>query len=378
MSYSKKLAPLALALPLFSACLGGGTDTKAKTALYDLPEADAVIVNIGTNVIFATYTELNTKMIALNTAAQSLAANRDAASLTAAQDAWKAARIPWESTESFLIGPVDALGIDPKLDTWPLATSALNAVIGGSDPLTPAFVHNLDTNLQGFHTAEYLLFGDGIATNTRSVGSLTDREYEYLVAVTAVMAEHTAQLVTAWSEHFDPEDTTSPAFLDVFTLKTPSQTAGFTNRAQVLATIVQDGMAGIADEVGNGKLATPLAGSLAEADPSQVESQFSWNSLADFQNNVASISNLYTGDYGTHTGAGLDSLVQQVDMDLDFRIQAEIEFAKARIAAIAGAANLPFTQAIKDPAARERVQAAIDQMNSLKRILEEELAPLVK
>ncbi len=63
-----------------------------------------------------------------------------------------------ESSEAFLFGPVDSLGIDPMLDTWPLNKLDLDNVLNSNRAITVDFVRALGTNVQGFHTIEYLLF----------------------------------------------------------------------------------------------------------------------------------------------------------------------------------------------------------------------------
>ena len=33
--------------------------------------------------------------------------------------------MPWEQSEAFLFGPVDILGLDPNMDSWPLDQVAI-------------------------------------------------------------------------------------------------------------------------------------------------------------------------------------------------------------------------------------------------------------
>ncbi|MCM1313074.1 MAG: peptidase M75 [Bacteroides sp.] len=92
----------------------------------------------------------------------------DAAFAKAAQS-WINARKPWEQSEAFLFGPVDALGLDPNMDSWPLDQEAiknmlnsgefndLNWTDGDEDDKVEAA-----QNLRGFHTLEFLLFKDGV------------------------------------------------------------------------------------------------------------------------------------------------------------------------------------------------------------------------
>jgi uncharacterized iron-regulated protein len=133
----------------------------------------------------------------------------------------------------------------------------------------------------------------------------------------------------------------------------------------------------IAVEVGKGKLSDPLGGSIDAADPSLVESQFSWNSLVDFQNNVRSMRNLYTGDLHTK-GAGLDEIVKLRNPALNEKILIQIDAAEKAIHGIGGVNNIAFTQAIRTVDGRERSLEAIEALATLEATLTNELLPVFK
>ena len=65
-----------------------------------------------------------------------------------------------------------------------------------------------------------------------------------------------------------------------------------------------NGMIVIADEVANGKISDPFN----EKDTTLVESQFSFNSISDFQDNIRGIQNVYMGKFAAD-GQGLDEFV---------------------------------------------------------------------
>ena len=44
-------------------------------------------------------------------------------------NAWITAREPWEESEAFLFGPVDELGLDPNMDSWPLDQNAIVQIL---------------------------------------------------------------------------------------------------------------------------------------------------------------------------------------------------------------------------------------------------------
>jgi predicted lipoprotein len=62
-------------------------------------------------------------------------------------------------SEGFLFGPVETGGYDPALDAWPFNLVDAQALLAGSDPITPQLIASLDGAVKGFHAIEYLLFG---------------------------------------------------------------------------------------------------------------------------------------------------------------------------------------------------------------------------
>ena len=332
-----------------------------------------VIQNITENVIVATYANLRDETKELARLAEVLRLNPTAENLEAVQKKWKEARIPWESTEGFLFGPVDSLGVDPAIDSWPLSKVDLDLILTERPQITADFVRGLGTDVQGFHTAEYLIFGDGEVTNTKTISEMTAAQLSYLTAATVVLAEQTEKLYQAWTVRHDPSVATSLPYR-AYLLNPNLDNDFYPSRKAVLQEFVQ-GLIKIAVEVGKGKLSDPLGGDLSSADPSLVESQFSWNSLTDFQNNMMSIRNVYMGGYRT-AGVGLSDIVRRKNPLLDQKIRAEIDAAEKSIAEIAGPGGISFTQAIKTADGRTRSLAAIDAIAILEATLTNELLPL--
>ena len=215
------------------------------------------------------------------------------ATLSAAREAWVAARVPWEASEGFLFGPVDFNGYDPALDSWPVNRTDLQGVMASGNDLGTEYVNGLYGTLKGFHTIEYLLFDEG---GSKTASDFTGRQFDYLVASALLLAQTAKDLHASWipsGGNFVAKVLQAGGGSDVY----PSQ------RSAVQEIV--NGMIGICDEVANGKIADPFS----EQDPRLVESQFSFNSLDDFQNNMRSVWNAYTGDYGGREGPGLDGFV---------------------------------------------------------------------
>lgn len=134
---------------------------------YDA-EFDAIVDNYVDNVVLPTYSLLVERNTALYTAVNRLTTNPTNSNFEAACSAWLNAREPWEESEAFLFGPVDALGLDPNMDSWPLDVDAItNHINSGSfDDLLWGDDDQQGTveaaqSIRGFHTLEFLLFKNG-------------------------------------------------------------------------------------------------------------------------------------------------------------------------------------------------------------------------
>jgi len=130
---------------------------------------DPIVTNYVDVVVLPTYKSLQEKATALQTAVTALNNDRTSANFSKACNAWLEAREPWESSEAFLFGPVDELGLDPNMDSWPLDQDAIVKILesgnyneinwsdGDSDEAIEAA-----QSVRGFHTLEFLLFKDGL------------------------------------------------------------------------------------------------------------------------------------------------------------------------------------------------------------------------
>ncbi len=324
--------------------------------------SSALVSTFADQVVVPTYRELATRLTTLDTAARALQTDPTQARLDAAKAAWFAARVPWEESESFLFGPVDSYRFDPALDSWPVNRTDLDAVLASSDPLTPAYVGNLQETQKGFHTVEYLLFGDG---GTKRVGDFTTRQFEYLTAITAEMKTISTSLSDAWAKGYDGR----PPYRDTLANAGQSGNTAYPS-VQAAAQEMVGGITNILDEVANGKIADPYDAK----DANLVESQFAYNSLSDFSNNIDSVEHVYRG-YADNAATAQHSLQTLVGKGsaLDVRIMAELRASTDALAAIPE----PFRDSIKDPASAGRIEAAQAAIRKLQTTFETEVLPLV-
>lgn len=335
---------------------GAEDDTDGDDETQDEAFQSATMLNDFANtVVLATYTELDNKAGELLAAVKILTDQTTQTNLVKAQEAWKATRKPWEQSEAFLFGPVDTKGLDPALDSWPVDHVNLQSVLDSDDNLTVDFVNGLEDTQKGFHTIEFLLFRDG---NQRKASDITKRELEYLLSTTENLKASSSQLRLAW-------DPAGENFADaVANAGTGSNI--YTSQSAAVQEMV-NGMITIADEVANGKISDPYN----ESDSTLVESQFSFNSISDFQDNIRGIQNVYLGKY-MNDGQGLNEFVNTRNAELDSRFQSELQKAIDAIGAIPD----PFRDSITN--SRGNVQEAIDAVSKVQLTLEQDILPLVQ
>lgn len=314
------------------------------------------ISNIADNVILKTYADFDAKSVSLAISLALLKTSPTQSNLDAARLAWKEARKPWEKSEGFLFGPVDVQGIDPSIDSWPVNVIDLNAVLNSSATLDKNYINSLEGTLKGFHTIEWLLFGE---TGDKTIGNFTNREFEYLAGCSAALQDAVHQLYEAWSptgQNYVSKLATAGNGSNIYT----SQKAALEE--------LLNGIITIADEVGNGKINDPFT----EQNVGKEESRFSANSKADFADNIRSIKNVWLGDYDASNNLGFSSIVvDRNKADLDLKVRTQIDEAIQSIENIPGT----FSTAIfQHP---DEVQNAQNKVRTLQQTLESEVKPLI-
>ncbi len=145
-----------------------------KQYINDNATLDPVVQQYVDAVVLPTYKELAEKNATLDSAVRAFKANPSNNNFATCAQAWLDARAPWEQSEAFLFGPVDELGLDPNMDSWPLDQSQIVQILKSQD------FSNLNwkegesddkiesaQSLRGFHTLEFLIFKDGKARTVK-------------------------------------------------------------------------------------------------------------------------------------------------------------------------------------------------------------------
>lgn len=316
----------------------------------------AQINNIANDVILATYEDLAVKGNFLKVATDALQLNPTEANLITAKNAWIAARSPWEQSEGFLFGPVDQEGIDPSIDSWPVNVVDLNNVLNSSNALTVSFLKQQEGTLKGFHTIEFLLWGEN---GVKKINDFNPRQFEYLAACSGVLAEDVATLYDLWKP-------TGGNFIRNV-LEAGKNSTLYISQKSALEEI-SNALIVIADEVGNGKINDPFSAS----DLSLEESRFSANSKADFADNMRSIKNIYLGTYESQgDGKGLSVIIKNKDAVLDTEVKTAIDLAINKITSINGT----FSDAVFNN--RASIDAAQKAVRDLQELFESKVNPII-
>lgn len=343
-------------------------------------------------VVIPTYRQLADETVDLYQACQHIFAQYESGCLseTDVKDAaahWEAARKNWELSEAFLYGPAANHNIDPHIDSWPLDRDAMEAMLGNEVQMKQIEEQGADYvgeklgyGLLGFHAIEYMLYdadnNDKANVRTRDIHKYTRAELVYLVAVAEDLMIQTTALEASWAgvgnlsaskqAILRESETEYNDFADGYGnwMKNAGQPGSLYKTYQEVAEELIQGCIDIADEVGNTKIGTPANASSAE-DRNYIESPYSLNSIADFQDNIRSIRNSYMGVNGK---ASVYTYIKSVHPELAETCLQEIDGAIAAIAAIPE----PFALHATGPEAQKAVKiVGTDLVNMLQEVYNE-------
>jgi len=335
------------------------TDSKLEMSILD-----PIVTTYADGVVVPTYKSLKEKNEALYDAVSALCANPSDKAFEDAAEAWLESREPWEKSEAFLFGPVDALGLDPNMDSWPLDQAGIEQILASGDWGALEWTEDSEAEaaqgVRGFHTLEYLLFKDGEARTISDTNYLAAPEAwcNYMKAVANLLKKDATELYEAWATSYNNGD----AYVNIFKNHANST---YPTALACIEEIV-DGCITIADEVGNAKIGDPynlyMSGKTTEALYA-VESWYSWHSKDDYTNNIYSIRNAYYGSLTTSIASNsIAALVAKQNVALDQEIQNAITTAENAIQSI----PTPFRNHINS----SESEAAMDACANLVDVLE--------
>ena len=345
---------------------------------------------------------------------------------------YKEARKYWEQSEAFLYGAASDFNIDPHIDTWPLAIETLREILVNAEQIArlddadpSKAIEYARTTLSedgqlGFHGLEFIFFRDGKPRSSTYFNGNGTETYEnyfvgydvkaqteviYAKAVAGDLRDKCYQLEEAWEgakapaahkarveackESFgDDYGVTTKTGLsygeDLLAASTPKSSLASSSWKKVMETIFISGCSNICGEVADQKMGQAYRASTSSTvtyhegedgedeadDPNYIESPYSYNSFADFYDNIMSIQNsLYgnieatAGGYDTHSVmAYLEKYNKSQADELQDKLTAALKALKKCLES-----GTPF---VKNPGS-SLVGAAIDAVGELDTALNE-------
>lgn len=361
----------------------------------------------------AGYADSLTAAGALRAAVGKLVERPSPASLEAARDAWRAARIPYQQTEVFRFGNPIVDAWEGRVNAWPLDEGLIDYVdasYGGptdeneyavlnvianptfelagrtvdASAITPELLRGvlheadgIEANVAtGYHAIEFLLWGQDLngtgpgagnrpwtdfAQGQDCTGGNCDRRGAYLVAAADLLVEDLREMAAAWG----PDGAARVAV-------TADPQAGLRAMLTGMGSLSYGELAGERMKLG-----------LMLGDPEEEHDCFSDNTHMSHWLDGVGIRNVYLGRYdrpdgSTVEGPSLSDLVAAADPAVDARLRAELDASVAALAAIKARAEagMAYDQML-DPANAEgnalilsAIEALVTQTRSVERAVQ--------
>ena len=363
--FKKSLTLLCMGL-LFTAC--GSDDPEPDVNQLDATKT-AILSQYVNGVVVPTYKSLADNAIELSELCAQLRKNPSQSLVDQACDKWIEARKYWELSEAFLFGAAGDYFIDPHIDSWPLKKSSLDEVLNNSALMTELDEDGagadgfttLGYGLLGFHAVEYVLFRDGAP---RELSNITENELIYNAAVAEDLAIQAARLEASWAgmsnvssikQQMLEDNELEPSMNYGETMINAGKAGNASYKTQLDAMVqLLQGASDISDEVGNTKITDPVnSGNVLD-----VESWYSWNSIADFTDNLRSVRNAYYGSLNGQVNTNsMASYMARNHASIDNELRRAIDNAITTVAAMPA----PF----RNHLTKAETQAAVDACNAL-------------
>jgi len=379
----------------------------APVAAFAQAPADADVLTNYADIAEAGYGDALSTAKALETAVDALIATPSEATLLAARDAWKAARIPYQQTEAFRFGNPIVDDWEGKVNAWPLDEGLIDYVdasygtendsnalyvaniianpkitvdgteIDGTE-ITPALLQDklqeaagVESNVAtGYHAIEFLLWGQDLHGTGPGAGERpytdystaehADRRAAYLKAATTLLVSDLEEMVGDWAKD-GAARTTSPDL-------------GIASILTGMGSLSYGEVAGERMKLG-----------LLLHDPEEEHDCFSDNTHVSHLNDGIGVRNVYLGKYtrvdgSVVEGPSLSQLVAAKDPALDTEIKALLDDTVVKLTAIATRAEggEAYDQQIAEGnvEGNATVQAGIDALIAQTRGIERAVALL--
>lgn len=320
-------------------------------------DQQAMLTNIGQNIIFPAYNLYKEKTSALREAVNTFSNEPNEANLTSAQEALKEAYIAWQGVTFYEFGPAEDEAFRMKNNAFPTDTTKIkNSISTNSWDLT-SFT---SVDQKGLPALDYLLFKENALADFTTAENAATR-LQYLKAVTNTLHALALHVYNQWN----PQEVN---YLETFTSNTGNSA---TSSLSLLVNQLNQGF----EITKNQRLNIPRGGRSVNGDPfpKKVEAYYSGISLDLIEANINALESLYKGQANGTDGLGLDDNIKahyeagNIENDLNATILGLIASLRTQINEIPG----PLSQAVVNDNAK--VSAAYNEAQELVGYLKTEM-----
>ena len=404
----KALVALA-ALVALPACTVAATSEQAAST----PEAD--VLSHYADLAHAKYEDSLIAARALQVAVNQFVAEPSEDNLAAAQDAWLAARVPYQQSEVYRFGNAIVDDWEGKVNAWPLDEGLIDYVAasyGTESEENPGYTANVvaspsftfsgetidassitkellaetlhelggvEANVAtGYHAIEFLLWGQDLNGTGPGAGVRPASDFDQANCVAGNCERRAAYLQTV-----------TDLLIDDLEWMVAQWAPGGEAREDLVGGDASEGIATIFTGMGSlsyGELAGErMQLGLLLHDPEEEHDCFSDNTHASHYYDALGIQNIYLGTYeridGTVVqGPSVSELVAAASPNADAALRARLEATMAAMGEVVAAAEggEAYDQQIGEgnPAGNARVQAAIDALTAQTSAIEGAIAAL--
>ena len=388
-------------------------------AIFVLPakaETDPkAVLKTYADIALAKYEDALATAKLLDQATGALIAKPSAETLTAAREAWKASRIPYQQTEVYRFGNAIVDDWEGRVNAWPLdeglidyvdasygtesdentlynanvignASIAINGKAVDASKITPELLSgtlqeagDIEANVAtGYHAVEFLLWGQDLNGTKAGAGNRPytdfdtanctgghcDRRAAYLAAASDLLVTDLEEMVANWG----PDGAARKGLLE------GDPKSGLATILTGMGSLSYGELAGERMKLG-----------LLLHDPEEEHDCFSDNTHISHLYDAVGIRNVYQGKYtradgSVVEGASIASLVKEADPAVDAELSAKLDTTVTKMEAIKARADggEAYDQQIGEGNAEGNatVQAAIDALVDQTRSIERAVSAL--
>ncbi|MET0943556.1 MAG: imelysin family protein [Mesorhizobium sp.] len=388
-------------------------------AIFVLPakaETDPkAVLKTYADIALAKYEDALATARLLDQATGALIAKPSAETLTAAREAWKASRIPYQQTEVYRFGNAIVDDWEGRVNAWPLdeglidyvdasygtesdentlynanvignASIAINGKAVDASKITPELLSgtlqeagDIEANVAtGYHAVEFLLWGQDLNGTKAGAGNRPytdfdtanctgghcDRRAAYLAAASDLLVTDLEEMVANWG----PDGAARKGLLE------GDPKSGLATILTGMGSLSYGELAGERMKLG-----------LLLHDPEEEHDCFSDNTHISHLYDAVGIRNVYQGKYtradgSVVEGASIASLVKEADPAVDAELSAKLDTTVTKMEAIKARADggEAYDQQIGEGNAEGNatVQAAIDALVDQTRSIERAVSAL--